>query len=189
MLSHALTLSPRCAVAAAAILLCAQAGRAQDVVTPADLANVTQQAEQAKKQARIVNLARQMREASAALREYCKTNGKFRHDEEGMIAVLRYVFPRVYLGPPKSSMYPGHTGQHCTLGNLWIGYDPEINHLEVVEDQIQVPSSWYAPADTIVMLTDGQNSFVVWAADDDGHPVPNPDTKTPLVIRETAKKE
>ncbi len=51
--------------------------------------------------------------------------------------------------------------------------------------QYKPPSSWNAPAHTIVVFSDGQNQFAAWVAGQDGKPIDDPTSHVPLIIYET----
>ncbi len=131
------------------------------------------------------DLIRQVREAAAAMRQYRKTHDSFPQLQPDLDDALMAVFKHVSMTPADTRLVPQSVNTFRTYYQFAIAYDPSIRSLPVINGQIKVPSSWIAPANSVVLLSDGENQFAAWVAGFDGKPINDPTTNIPLIIYET----
>ncbi len=132
------------------------------------------------------DLIRQVREAAAAMRQYRLTHDHFPQLQPELDDTLMTVFKRVSMTPGNTTIVPQSRNNYRIYYQFAIAMDPSIRSLPLVNGQVvKFPNSWNAPAGSIVLLSDGQNQFVAWAAGQDGTPISDPTTNIPLIIYET----
>jgi hypothetical protein len=135
------------------------------------------------------DLIRQVRQSAEALRQYRQSHDHFPRQQAELDEALLTVFKQVAIARPNTTVFPQSNNIFRTYAQFAIAYDPTIHLIPVINGQIQIDnawtSTWSMPVNTIVMVTDGNNQFVVWAAGADGKPLQDPNTNTPMIIDET----
>jgi len=119
------------------------------------------------------------------LRHYRKTHDHLPRLQPEIDDALLMVFKRVSNVPANTTVVPQSVGTYRVYYNLRMKFDQSIRAIPYINGQIQFPGSWTAPAGNVVIVTDGENQFMIWRAGMDGHPSLDPETNTPLVINET----
>jgi hypothetical protein len=135
------------------------------------------------------DLIRQVRETAAAMRQYRKDHDRFPELQPELDDTLKTVFKRVSLSQADTTIVPQSRNNFRTYYQFAIAVDPGIRSLTVINGQIKPPNSWNAPPNSIVILSDGQNQFAVWAAGMNGSPINDPTTNVPMIIHETIEPQ
>ncbi|CAN5393623.1 hypothetical protein BH10CYA1_BH10CYA1_47660 [soil metagenome] len=130
-------------------------------------------------------LIRELNLAAGAMRTYRKTHENFPALQPDLDDALRAMFKAVSFTPADTAIVPQSLGNFRTYYQFAIAMDPSIRSLPVINGQYKPPNSWHAPANTIVIFSDGQNQFAAWVAGQDGKPIDDPTTHVPLIILET----
>lgn len=130
-------------------------------------------------------LIRELNLAAGAMRTYRKTHDTFPALQPDLDDALKAMFKAVSFTPANTAIVPQSLGNFRTYYQFAIAVDPSIRSLPIINGQYKPPSSWNAPAHTIVVFSDGQNQFAAWVAGQDGKPIDDPTSHVPLIIYET----
>lgn len=130
-------------------------------------------------------LIREVRETVAACRDYRNSHERLPQFSSELDELLFNVFKRVSLTPANTMLTPQSVGNFRVYYQFAVTFDSSIRGLPVINGQLQVPPAWQAPANTIVIFSDGENQFAVWAAGGDGRPILDPTTNVPMVVTQT----
>ena len=98
---------------------------------------------------------------------------------------LKAIFSRVSMTPSDPAITPQSRQNFRFYYQFQISYDPSIMGIPANNGKYVVPQSWSAPPNTIVVMTDGIDTFMVWAANADMKPISDPTTGNPLIVKTT----
>ncbi len=130
-------------------------------------------------------LIRQLNLAAGAMRTYRQTHERFPQLQPELDDALHAMFKAVSFTPANTEIVPQSQGIFRTYYQFAIAVDPSIRSLPVINGQYKPPANWVAPANTVVIFSDGNNQFAAWVAGQDGKPILDPTTHVPLIIYET----
>lgn len=126
------------------------------------------------------DLVRQLRETGSLMKEYAATHDHYPNSPEEMDSCMKMLYSKISLSSPDSTVQVVPNGRYRTYYQFAIGIDPSYKSIPIVNGVPQVDSSMTMPASTIVMMTDGQDEIVGWAAGVDGRPIVMEQGKGPM---------
>jgi hypothetical protein len=112
-----------------------------------------------------------------AMRRWYQQHGTFPTSDTDVDNALRYVYSQITgspVEPDKRIVYTGNV--HC-IGNLRLCMDPTVRDAPIEQWRNTPPESWHAPANSIVILTDGGNQFLIWVSVINGVPLRDADNR------------
>lgn len=130
-------------------------------------------------------IVRQMQDTAKAMTAYRRMHDHYPQMTQEIDDALKFIFGKVSLSPADPFITPQSLNAYRTYYQFAMAYDPSISGLAVVNGQVMVPNYWSAPPNTIVVLVDGGNKYVVWAAATDQKPMLDPNTSAPMIIYNT----
>lgn len=134
------------------------------------------------------DLPRQLRESGRLIREYSKKHDHFPASTSEMDELLLDLYKNVSMTAPDSRVQVKSDGRYRNFYNFSMGVDPAFKSIPLVNGVPQINSLPNFPAGHIVIMTDGQDECVGWAAGEDGRPMMQNDS--PVFFYETiATKE
>jgi hypothetical protein len=113
----------------------------------------------------------QIEHAARVLRGYYQSKGSFPRSELDIDPLLIRIYERVSGNKADPLWQPKQDGPFRTFKNIRLAFDETIRDAPLVQWRRQPPGSWSAPDGDIVILEDGNDQFVIWAAGVGGHPV------------------
>lgn len=119
----------------------------------------------------------QMQQIAGALRSYYGQSGTFPQQPQDEDKMLNYIYGTVFGGSAKEQDFH-QNGRYRVLGSMWTDCDQTIRDIPVDMWRKRPPENWSAPANTIVILTDGESRYMIWAASLNGTPIMNSDQQT-----------
>ncbi len=132
-----------------------------------------------------VDLLRQVRETSDAMVEYRKSHEHTPQTSDELDDALKAVFAKISMTAANPTVTPQSSGVYRTYYQFRMTYDPSVKSITVINGKVIVPKNWTAPSNSVVIISDGNDTFAVWAAGDDEQPINDPTTNNPLVILKT----
>lgn len=117
------------------------------------------------------DLIRQLKDTESAMKEYADSHDHFPNCQSESDDCLKMLFKKVAMSDPDVSIYPQSNGAYRTYYQFAIGVDPSYKSIPIVNGIPQVPASYVAPGSTIVIMTDGDDECVGWAASASGQPL------------------
>lgn len=126
------------------------------------------------------DLIRQLRETGTTLKEYAEKHDHYPNNTEEMDDLLKLLYSRISLTSPDSTVQVAQNGRYRTFYQFAIGIDPSYKSTPIVNNVPQVSPSLVMPASSIVLMTDGQDEIVAWAAGVDGRPIELEQGKGPM---------
>jgi hypothetical protein len=130
------------------------------------------------------DLLRQAKEAAAFMRNYRKSHDHLPQLTSEIDDALLQIYKAVNISSPDSTVTVQSSNNLRTYYNLAMAVDPSIQGLSIVNGQVRPPDSWNAPPNTLVILTDGQDQFVIWIAGLNYKPMLDPTSNQPMIIRQ-----
>lgn len=116
-------------------------------------------------------LIRQLRETGTAMKEYASKHDHFPNGPEESDQCLKMLFKRVSMSEPDSTLVPKSNGAFRTYYQFAIGIDPSYKSIPLINGIPKIPDNYVAPGSSIVIMTDGADDCVGWAAGTDGRPL------------------
>lgn len=135
----------------------------------------------------MADLFRQMREVGAAMEKYGKNHDHYPRSPQEIDECLQSLYKSVSMTDPASTDFPSSQGQYRVFHNLAMGVDPSYKSIPVVNGLPQVPDSYVGPGGTIVIMTDGDDECVGWAAGDNGRPLKMEQAGSPVYFSHKIK--
>lgn len=117
------------------------------------------------------DLMRQLRETDAAMKDYAASHDHFPNCASEFDDCLKMLFKRVNLATADTTVTIQTNGKFHTYYQFAIAVDPSFMVMPVVNGVLKMPDYYYAPAGTVVILTDGGQNCMGWVAGNDGRPV------------------
>ena len=117
------------------------------------------------------DLIRQLRETGSFMKEYASTHDHYPNSPDEMDSCLKSLYKRVSMTEPDSRLQVQQNSQYRTFYQFAIGIDPSYKSIPIINGIPKIPDSFVAPASMIVIMTDGQDEVVGWAAGVDGKPI------------------
>ncbi|MBX9567554.1 MAG: hypothetical protein K2X77_01610 [Candidatus Obscuribacterales bacterium] len=126
------------------------------------------------------DLMRQLRETGTIMKEYASTHDHYPNTTDEMDNCLKMLYTKVSMTTPDSTVQVQQNGRYRTFYQFAIGIDPSYKSTPIVNGIPQPDQSLSMPASTIVLMTDGQDEIVGWAAGIDGKPMVPDQGKGPI---------
>jgi hypothetical protein len=124
--------------------------------------------------------------AAKALRSYYRDNQQLPRDPNAQDKVLVAAYQNINGCPPDPTMPITTVGTYRVLANLRIATVETIRDAPIEQWRQYPPDNWIAPANSIVMMTDGNNQFIVWCAALNGVPMKDANNRC-LIIYDKLK--
>lgn len=134
------------------------------------------------------DLVRQLKDTGALIREYASKHDHFPSSVSEIDEFLMQAYKQVNLTVPDSRVQIASNGKYRTFYQFAMAVDPSFKGIPIVNGVPKVPESYVAPASTIVLLSDGQDEMVAWAASETGKPA-SQDGNSPLFVYEQIEKK
>lgn len=128
------------------------------------------------------DLMRQLRETGTIMKEYASTHDHYPNTTDEMDNCLKMLYTKVSMTTPDSTVQVQQNGRYRTFYQFAIGIDPSYKSTPIVNGIPQPDQSLSMPASTIVLMTDGQDEIVGWAAGIDGSPWFRTRAKVPYIF-------
>ncbi len=119
--------------------------------------------------------------SAEAMRAWYKKNGSFPRTPSDIDSALRFVYTRVLGSPASPTQQIAYSGTKHSLGSLIMAYDPTIRNAPIDQWRIDPPETWNAPANSTVILTDGESQFLIWSSVLNGVPMRDSDNRCMLI--------
>ncbi len=119
--------------------------------------------------------------AGDAMKEWHKQHGSFPNLDQEVDEALKFVFEKVNGAPVPSTTQVTYTGSVHSIENIRMSVDRSIRNASIEELQKRPPSTWTAPANSTVILTDGKDQFLIWTSVVSGTPMRDSNDKCKFV--------
>jgi hypothetical protein len=116
-------------------------------------------------------VARAMRESSSAMKDYASSHDHFPSNNDEFDDCLKMLYKRVSLTDPDSTLSVQSDGKYRTWYQFAITMDSSYKGIPIVNGVAKVPDGFTGPPGKIVIMSDGADHCVGWAAGPDGKPV------------------
>jgi hypothetical protein len=137
------------------------------------------------------DLIRQVQQTAAFLRYYRLTHSQFPKQIPEIDDLLLNAYKTVGMSQPDSRIIPQSKSVFRTYYQFAYACDPTIRGIPIINGQSRLDKAWsgawICDPNTIVILTDGANQFIVWATATNLKPIEDPNTGYPMVIHETVE--
>lgn len=119
--------------------------------------------------------------AGDAMKEWHKEHGSFPNLDQEVDEALKFVFEKVTGAPVPPTTQVTYTGSTHSIENIRMSVDRSIRNASIEELQKHPPSTWTAPANSTVILTDGKDQFLIWTSVVSGTPMRDSNDKCKFV--------
>lgn len=116
-------------------------------------------------------LASTARRAADAMRQWHKKHGSFPSLDQDINKALKFVFEKTSGSSLNPNTQITYAGSVHVLENLRMSVDASIKNAPIEEWKRTPPASWNAPANSTVILTDGDDQFLIWSSIQSGGPM------------------
>jgi hypothetical protein len=133
-----------------------------------------------------VMLPQYMQTVAGIMRQYYKSNGRMPQFESEMDKALLEIHNRLNINPADTTkMFAKSEGAYRVFGNVRMCLENSINNANAMNwRNIKPPENWSAPAYNIVVLSDGNDKFLIWVAGVDGRPLRDSSNRTLIVYEQ-----
>ncbi|MBX9688711.1 MAG: hypothetical protein K2X27_18530 [Candidatus Obscuribacterales bacterium] len=135
----------------------------------------------------MADLFRQLREVGTAMKQYGASHDHFPRSTQEIDECLQSLHKSVTMSDASSTETPKSEGQYRVFHNFAMGVDPSFKSVPIVNNVPQVPDSYVAPGCAIIIMTDGDDECVGWAASDNGRPLKMEQAGSPVYFSHKIK--
>jgi hypothetical protein len=114
---------------------------------------------------------RNMREIGAIMKEYASTHDHFPNTADESDSLLKLLYKKINMTDPDTTMYVKPEGKYRTFYHYAIAEDDSYKSIPVVNGIAKIPDSFSGPPGMMIIMTDGHDHCIGWAAGQNGKPI------------------